>query len=138
MNRFSANSMAQLDTCDPRLRGLFKRVLIFADCTIIEGRRSEDRQNEMVRTGKSKLPWPQSAHNVTEKGGLSRAVDVAPYFPGGIPWDDQRAFDFFAGIVFGIADTEGTKLIWGGNWAGDRRPGKGQSFHDLPHFQLKD
>lgn len=131
--RFSERSLLHLASCDPALRSVFNAVIEIADCTIIEGHRDEATQNEMVRTGKSQLRWPNSKHNSKP----SRAVDVAPYFAGvGIPWDDVRSFDYFAGIVMGVAATKGVGLRWGGDWNGNRRPGDASKFHDLPHFEL--
>jgi len=111
---------------------VFNRVIMVADCTIIEGHRDQATQDEMVRQGRSQLAWPNSKHNTKP----SRAVDVAPFFAG-IPWEDQRAFDHFAGIVMGVAADEGVALRWGGDWDGDF-DFKDQEFMDLGHFELID
>ena len=135
MPAFSPRSLEQLRTCDERLVLVFTRVILLRDCTIIEGQRNEAAQLEAYRLGKSKLKWPESKHNRTP----SLAVDAAPYFKGvGIPWQDQRAFDHFAGLVLGVADQFGVKLRWGGDWDGNGRPGDEGLFHDLPHFELLD
>jgi peptidoglycan L-alanyl-D-glutamate endopeptidase CwlK len=132
MPEFSTNSMKQLDTCDFKLQALFHKVIMLRDCTIIEGHRDAERQNEMVRQGRSKLSWPDSRHNSSP----SRAVDVGPYYPGeGIPWDDRQRFIFFAGYVFGVADDLRIPVRWGGDWDSDLTF-TDQSFHDLPHWEL--
>lgn len=134
MSKFSKRSAAKLATCDPQLQKLFERVLQIHDCTIVEGRRDKETQNEYFRTGKSKLKWPNSKHNCTAPV-LSKAVDVAPYKDGGIPWDDVESFRYFAGIVIGVAAMMDIKIRWGGDWDGDNSF-KDQTFHDLPHFEL--
>ncbi len=150
MPTFSPNSMHQLTTCDVALQTLFLRVVREYDNTVIEGHRTEERQNEMVANGRSKAPWPQSKHNTSP----SMAVDVGPYIPGrGIPWpqtpDDwndptQRnayikdlcQWYHFAGFVEAMAQEMGiTDLRWGGDWDRDHNVAD-QTFDDLPHFEL--
>jgi peptidoglycan L-alanyl-D-glutamate endopeptidase CwlK len=132
MPAFSTNSLRQLDTCDTRLQALFHKVLVHRDCTIIEGFRDEERQNEMHRQGRSQLKWGASLHNHSP----SRAVDVGPYYPGeGIPWDSRERFIFFAGFVFAVADDLQIPVRWGGDWDSDLTF-TDQSFHDLPHWEL--
>jgi len=134
MPEFSINSMRQLDTCDMKLQAIFHKVVFTRDCTVIEGHRDEERQNEMVRQGRSKLRWPDSRHNTSP----SRAVDVGPYYPGeGIPWDSRERFIFFAGYVFAVADDLGIRVRCGLDWDGDLTF-TDQSFHDLPHWELID
>ncbi len=128
---FSENSVRQLDTCDFSLQAIFHKVIMFRDCTIIEGHRPEDRQNEMFRQGRSKLRWPDSEHN----SDPSKAVDVGPYYPGeGVAWDRERLI-FFAGFVFAVADDLRIPVRWGGDWDSDLKF-TDQSFHDLPHWEL--
>ncbi len=129
---FSTNSLRQLDTCDTRLQAIFHRVLVHRDCTIIEGHRPEDLQNEMFRQGRSKLKWPDSNHNDKP----SRAVDVGPYYMGeGIPWELRERWIYFAGYVFAVADDLRIAVRWGGDWDSDLTF-TDQSFHDLPHWEL--
>ena len=51
-----------------------------SDCTILEGLRSTDRQQELYRQGKSKLDGlsKRSKHQPSPVHGMSMAVDVAP------------------------------------------------------------
>tara|TARA_Y100000310_G_scaffold288245_1_gene313721 strand:- start:144 stop:563 length:420 start_codon:yes stop_codon:yes gene_type:complete len=138
MNKYSDNSLAERATIVPVLRGLFSEVLLIADHTIIEGRRGEARQRQLFRTGESKLDWADSNHNFVAPE-LSMAVDVGPYFsaPIQIPWNNTRAWDLFAGIVFGVAFAQGiTNLRWGGDWNRNRLPGDKSDFRDLPHWEL--
>lgn len=132
MPEFSQTSKNKLSTCHPDLQRLFDVVIKIMDCTIIEGHRGQEKQDQYFREGKSKLPWPQGKHN----GLPSRAVDAAPYYKnGGLSWD-QRHCLFFAGIVIGIAESIGIKIRWGGDWDSDREPITDQDFQDLVHFEI--
>lgn len=133
---YSSTSRANLDTCDPRLQKIFKEAIHYVDITIIEGTRSKERQNEMYRTGKSKLQWPDGKHNIQPDKGivLSRAVDAAPY---PIDWNDRERATLFAGFILGLAQGMGITLRWGGDWDSDWQV-KDNGFDDLWHFELVD
>ena len=112
----------------PDLRWLFNEVIKQHDCTVIQGWRSNEEQEEYYRTGKSKLRAGQSKHNKNP----SLAIDVAPY---PIDWNNYRRFYHFGGYVQGIADSLKIPIKWGGDWDGDNNFND-QTFHDLPHFEL--
>jgi hypothetical protein len=128
MPSFSKNSQKRLDTCDVRLQRVMKEVVKTFDCSVIEGHRSRDRQNQLFDAGKSQLKWPDSRHNSKP----SVAVDVVPY---PIDWKDRDRFHYFAGFVMATALSMGIKLRWGGDWDGDWET-RDNSFDDLPHFEL--
>ena len=58
MPRFSRRSLSRLETCDERLQKLFKEVVKHFDCTIIEGYRGKEKQNEAYNKGNSKVKFP--------------------------------------------------------------------------------
>jgi len=132
MPKYGKISKARLATCDPRLQKVFNEVIKHWDCSILEGTRSEKRQNELYNAvpRKSKVKWPNSKHNSSP----SKAADVAP-FP--LDWEDTERFYAFSGFVIGIATSMGITLRWGGDWDSDR-DFKDQTFNDLPHFELVD
>lgn len=130
MPSFSGKSDERLATCDPRLIEICDAVIDHYDFTILEGQRSNERQDELFRQGKSKLKAGQSKHNQTP----SLAVDIAPY---PIDWNDMGRFYLLAGMMFQAASERGYKLRWGGDWDGDWNH-KDQSFNDLPHFEIID
>lgn len=115
-------------TCHPELQKLFKEVIKGYDCTIIQGRRTKEEQDEYFRTGKSKVEWPNSKHNSSP----SNAVDVAPY---PIDWNDYYSFYHFGGYVKGVADQMGINIRWGGDWDSDNDLND-QTFQDLVHFEI--
>jgi len=125
---FSLRSRRQLNTCDDRLVQLFTHVVRQYDCTILEGHRDEERQNELYRQGLSKLRWPFGRHNTTP----SEAVDVAPY---PIDWQDTERFYHFSGYVQGQANALRIPIRWGGDWDRDYDLND-QTFYDLVHFEL--
>lgn len=130
MPTFSETSRNRLLTAHADLQAVFNRVILYRDCMILCGHRGQAEQDEALRNGKSKLGWPKSAHNALP----SRAVDAAPY---PLDWNDLDRFRVFAGFVLGVAATMGITLRWGGDWDGDGT-NRDQTFHDLPHFELRD
>ncbi len=130
MNSFSKESMDRLATCDTRLVSVFTEVIKHFDCSILQGVRSKEQQDEYFRTGRSKVQFPNSKHNSMP----SLAVDVAPY---PIDWNNRERFYYFAGHVMGIAARMGIKLRYGGDWDSDKDIND-QTFFDLPHFEVID
>lgn len=128
MAAFSAKSVERLKTCHPDLQKVFAEVVKHRDCTVLCGHRSQAEQDQAVKDGMSKTPWPKSKHNSTP----SMAVDVAPY---PVDWKDKERFTHFAGFVLGIAATFGIKLRWGGDWLLDGTPSN-DKFYDGPHFEI--
>ena len=128
MPKFSEKSVAKLATCDPLLQRVFHEVIQNFDCTILEGHRDKDRQNQMVEEGKSQVRWPNGKHNTVP----SCAVDVTPY---PIQWDDRERQTLFAGYVLATAKAIGINLRWGGDWDQDTEV-RDNTFDDLVHFEL--
>jgi len=126
---FSIRSKSKLATCHPDLQRLMNEVIKHYDCTILEGHRDQATQDEYYRTGKSKLKWPNGKHNTKP----SQAVDVVPY---PIDWDDWKRFYAFSHFVLGVATQMGIRLRLGADWDGDHSF-KDQTFHDMPHIELK-
>lgn len=129
MYKFTDSSKERLEQCHPDLVRLFLCVLSVHDCTVVEGHRGQLRQDELYRTGFSKVRFPLSKHNLNP----SRAIDVAPC---PIDWADHKRFYYFAGIVKGVSEMLGIKIRWGGDWDGDNDLND-QSFMDLAHFELR-
>ena len=128
MYKFSEKSKAKLATCDARLQELFNQVIKYYDCSVLEGHRSDKRQEELFRQGKSKLRAGQSKHNKNP----SLAIDVAPY---PIDWNDKNKFYHFVGYVKATADQLNIKIRCGADWDNDNDLND-QTFFDLPHFEL--
>jgi len=128
MPRFSKKSQANLASCHSDLQRLFNHVIKYDDCTILEGHRSEERQNKLFADGKSQLKFPKGKHNATP----SRAVDVAPY---PIDFKDTERFCLFAGKVMVYARMMGIPIRWGGDWNMDGKM-RDETFKDFCHWEL--
>lgn len=132
MPSFGKASRSKLETCDPRLVEIFEEVVKHVDCTVLEGVRTKEAQNEYQRTGKSKLRWPRSKHNVLNDGDLSKAIDCVMY---PIDWNDWHRHYYFVGFVKAIAASKGYTLRSGLDWDSDN-DFKDQTFNDAPHFEI--
>jgi len=128
--KFGKRSKEKLATCDERLQKVFNEVIKHVDCAVLEGHRSEERQEKLFKEGKTKVHYPNGRHNSKP----SRAVDVVPY---PIDWDDRERFHLFAGLVIGLARGMGITLRWGGDWNMNFEVDDNQ-FDDFPHFEVRD
>lgn len=128
MPKFGAGSLAQLNTCHPKLQELFKKVVEEYDCKILEGFRNKIDQDKAFNEGRSKLKWPQGKHNRQP----SIAIDVAPW---PIQWNNTKRFYHFAGYVQGMAQSMCIEIRFGGDWDRDYDLDD-QDFMDLVHFEL--
>ena len=130
MPSFGPQSEKHLETCDPRLQRVLREAIKHRDFSILCGHRDQAAQDEAVRKGNSKAPWPTSKHNRVP----SLAVDIAPY---PIDWTDSLAFATLAGYILRIGDELGVSLRYGGDWDRDGKS-KNEKFLDLPHIELVD
>lgn len=133
---FSQQSKDVLAQLDDRLQKVLLTAIEIVDFKLYEGFRDKARQNEMYRTGASKLKWPQSKHNRRP----SAAVDLAPYPLESIQnlSDDDRArFYYVAGVIVTIGRACGIQIRWGGDWDGDDIFSD-NDFDDLMHFELRE
>jgi peptidoglycan L-alanyl-D-glutamate endopeptidase CwlK len=139
MFTFSERSLNNLKGVHPKLVAVVKRALVISsiDFTVLEGVRSQERQNELWAQGRTKpgqvVTWVQSTGTHGIQGdGYGHAVDLAPY---PIDWNDFERFDQLATVMFAAAKDIGVTLRWGGNWDMDNLLHEhGES--DSPHFEL--
>ena len=130
MPKFGRRSRNNLATCHEDLQKVFNEVIKTVDCSVIEGHRSEERQNKLYDEGKTKVRYPKGRHNASP----SNAADVVPY---PIDWEDRERFHLFAGYVLGVARGMGITLRWGGDWNMNFEVDDNK-FDDFPHFELTD
>ena len=126
MFKFGKRSEKRLKGVDIKLQHILRRLIKIMDVTIIEGVRSQERQDELVKKGASKTKYSK---HITGK-----AVDLAPY---PIDWEDRERFHYMGGMLRGIAHELDIKVRWGGDWDSDGEF-KDNSFDDLVHIELKD
>lgn len=132
MPKFGKRSRARLKGVDSRLVNVLNEVVKYFDITIIEGLRSQERQNELVAQGKSKTKFGKHVQG--------KAVDIAPY---PIDWDSRDDFHYLGGFVLGVASKMGIDIRWGGDWSDsslskNARTTKDNNFDDLVHFEIKE
>ena len=130
MPRFGKRSKERLKGVDAKLQNVLNEVVKYFDITIIEGLRSQERQNELVAQGKSKTKFGKHVEG--------KAVDIAPY---PIDWKARDDFHYLGGFMLGIAASMGVKIRWGGDWNASslfkgQRTTKDNSFDDLVHFEI--
>ena len=132
MPRFGKRSKERLKGVDAKLQNVMNEVVKYFDITIIEGLRSQERQNELVAQGKSKTKFGKHVDG--------KAVDIAPY---PIDWKARDDFHYLGGFVLGMAASMGIKIRWGGDWNASslfkgQRTTKDNNFDDLVHFEILD
>lgn len=131
MPKYSQRSKDILATCHPDIQRLLNEAIKYIDLTIICGHRGKEAQDKAVAEGKSKTPWPTSKHNSIP----SLAVDLMPYYPGGIRWSDKEGIYFCMGFLKGLAVKMGIAIRLGIDWDGDNDM-HDQTFIDGPHLEL--
>lgn len=134
---YGKGSESQLVTVKTALQGVCKKALSYGvmDASVIQGVRSKEEQNHYFNTGKSKVKWPNSKHNVVAPTELAEAVDIAPFVNGKVSWKKDHCL-VWAGLMLAAAKEEGVKLRWGGCWSGEPGDIGNQAFEDLVHFEL--
>jgi peptidoglycan LD-endopeptidase CwlK len=85
---------------------------------VLEGLRSQARQRELVAKGASKT---MNSRHLT-----GHAVDLGATVGGQVRWD-WPLYHALAARMKAVAEAEGVKIEWGGDW---------KSFPDGPHYQL--
>ena len=132
MPRFGKRSKERLKGVDAKLQNVMNEVVKYFDIAVIEGLRSQERQNELVAQGKSKTKFGKHVDG--------KAVDIAPY---PIDWKARDDFHYLGGFVLGMAASMGIKIRWGGDWNASslfkgQRTTKDNNFDDLVHFEILD
>jgi len=125
MPRFGKRSKQRLKGVDTKLVNVLNELVKIMDVTIIEGLRSQERQDELVAKGASKTRYSKHIQG--------KAVDLAPY---PIDWEDRERFHYMGGMVRGIGQQLNVNIRWGGDWDSDGEI-KDNSFDDLVHVEIK-
>ena len=130
MPSFSSRSKEKLKGVHPDLVKVLNEAIKHVDFTVLEGLRSKERQEELVATGKSKT---MNSKHLKQSDGYGHAVDIICY---PIDWENWNRNYMFAGWIKGFAAANGVKLRIGADWNGNFDT-TDQTFHDLPHIELK-
>lgn len=125
MPRFGKRSKERLEGVDPQIIKVLDELIKIMDVSIIEGKRTQERQDTLFKTGKSKRK--------VSKHTSGRAVDLAPY---PLDWENNERFYYMSGMIRGIAHMMDIPIRVGGDWDSDGEI-KDQQFNDLNHMELK-
>ena len=125
MPHFGKKSKERLKGVDNKLIKVLNELIKIMDVTIIEGVRSSERQEKLLKQGATKVKYSKHMEG--------KAVDLAPY---PIDWDDLERFYYMGGMIRGIGKELGINVRWGGDWDGDGNI-RDQSFNDLVHVEIK-
>ena len=125
MPKFGKRSKERLRGVDTRLVNVLNELVKIMDVTIIEGLRSEQRQEKLLKEGSTKTKFSKHIEG--------KAVDLAPY---PIDWNDRDRFHYMGGMIRGIAKQLNIPVRWGGDWDGDGET-KDNKFDDLVHVEIK-
>jgi len=125
MARFGKTSRRRLKGVDTKLVNVLNELIKIMDVTIIEGLRSEERQEKLLKEGKTKTKFSKHIEG--------KAVDLAPY---PIDWKDRERFHYMGGMVRGIGKQLNVNIRWGGDWDSDGEVAD-NSFDDLVHVEIK-
>jgi len=105
MPRLGKRSKKRLEGVDSRLIDLLERVCKYFDITVIEGKRSQERQDLLVEQGKSKTKFGKHVDG--------KAVDVAIWDGSGkIDWNARDDFHMLGGFILGVANQMGLRVRW--------------------------
>jgi len=125
MYKLGKKSQERLRGVNSQLVNILFELVKIMDITVIEGVRTQERQDKLVAEGKSKTKF--------SKHITGQAVDLAPY---PIDWEDRDRFHYMGGMLRGIAKQMGVDVRWGGDWDSDGET-KDNNFDDLVHIELK-
>lgn len=134
-----ARSLKNLEGVHPKLVDIVKLAIAYTkvDFTVIEGVRTQERQNLLYAQGRTKpgqiVTWSRTSNHFTNKRtGFGHAVDLVP-FP--VDWNDLKKFDAISLAMFAAADQLNTPIRWGADWDRDGFP-RERGETDSPHFEL--
>ncbi len=123
----SARSISRLEGVHPALVKVVKAAIAISktDFTVVEGRRTLEKQREYFLAGKSRT---MKSRHLT-----GHAVDLMPYgdFDGDGDMEGSWELKNFYPLNDAMqqaAAALGVKLTWGGSWA---------TFIDAPHFEIR-
>ena len=125
MPHFGKKSKERLKGVDNKLIKVLNELIKIMDVTIIEGVRSSERQEKLLKQRATKVKYSKHMEG--------KAVDLAPY---PIDWDDLERFYYMGGMIRGIGKELGINVRWGGDWDSDGNI-RDQSFNDLVHVEIK-
>lgn len=130
--QFSPASERKLVGVHPDLVRVARGVLNYLDIAVVYGVRTPHEQAALFSSGASKT---LNSKHLRQADGFGHALDLAPVVNHTIPWTEAKYFYYLAGVVLTVAQHEGVRLRWGGDWNSNGNFDD-QNFNDLVHFEL--
>ena len=127
--KFGKRSKANLKGVDKRIIKVLDEVIQHFDFTVLEGRRTLERQAELYKDGSTKT--------MKSKHLTGRAVDICPY---PIDFSNTERICYLAGFIMQSALKHGYKFRWGRDWNSDWliKNDNVSTFLDYVHFEIID
>jgi peptidoglycan L-alanyl-D-glutamate endopeptidase CwlK len=118
--KFSNRSLDKLGTVHQDLQMLFKEAIRHSphDFSITEGKRSLERQKELVAAKKSRT--------MNSRHLSGKAVDIAVFIENNVSWNFSLYQDV-ANHIKAMSILLGVSIVWGGDW---------ETFRDGVHYEL--
>ena len=113
MYRFGKRSRERLKGVKPELINGLNQLIKIMDVTIIEGVRSQERQDELVAKGASKTKYSKHIEG--------KAVDLMAYVNGRACWE-LNVYDAIADAMKQAAIQVGVPICWGAAWGTPEMP----------------
>ena len=138
---FSKNSKQLLDKgVHPDLVKLANEVIKITpiDFSITETYRSNERQKQLYKQGKSKCDGVniKSKHQIQDKSGCVEAIDICPYINNKLDYEATNDLFIIVGLFIAKAKELNINIIVGALWDNDSV--KNNSFVDGGHIELRD
>jgi len=129
MPRFGKQSKANLKGVDKRIIKVLDEVIQHFDFTVLEGKRTIKRQEQLLEQGATKT--------MKSKHITGMAVDLMPY---PVDFSNSERICYFAGFIMGEALKHGYKFRWGRDWNSDWlvKNENISTFLDYVHFEIID
>ena len=134
-------SLSRLEGVHPKLKTVIKLGITNSpyDFMIVQGLRTAEYQNQLYQQGRTKPGkkvtncdgYTHKSNHQAKADGFGHAIDFAiynPNIPGKIEWDNTSKYKAVADHLKKIAEENGIKIEWGGDW---------KRFKDYPHIELK-
>ncbi len=131
--RFGKRSRARLAGVHPDLCAVtFLAISISnVDMSILEGGRTEQRQQVLIDSGRS---WTSNSRHLLKVPKYkeieipqSHAVDIGAYIDGRVVWEWPPYYEIYDAMKK-ASEQLGIPIEWGGHWRGKHKDG--------PHYQL--
>ena len=118
--KLEPTSLLRLQGVHPDLVKVVERAIQLSeiDFTVLEGRRTKERQAELLKAG--------ATTTMNSRHLTGHAVDLGALVGGKVRWD-WPLYHKIAAAVKQAAKEVGVPIEWGGDW---------KTFKDGPHYQL--